>query len=182
MFLVQAEAQGRTRVEERQGFRWEVGLVGGPHPTCLLSLLQLNQNLNDVLISLEKQHGSNTFTVKAQPRCVSPLRALGGCGRCPLGQGIFLRSPVGSAFLAWPPLCSGEQAKAPVLLGCVPSEKKRPRAVCGSPSACLASSTVEPRSGASTALQAGLGLKDSGDPRSGEPPSTTHGTEESPAS
>ncbi|KAM5267978.1 myc box-dependent-interacting protein 1 isoform 32-T32 [Hipposideros larvatus] len=29
---------------------------------------KLNQNLNDVLISLEKQHGSNTFTVKAQPR------------------------------------------------------------------------------------------------------------------
>ena len=78
MFLVQVEAQGRTRVEEKQGCRWEVGLVGGPHPTCLLSLLQLKQNLNDVLISLEKQHGSNTFTVKAQPRCVSPLRALGG--------------------------------------------------------------------------------------------------------
>lgn len=33
-----------------------------------LFLLQLNQNLNDVLVSLEKQHGSNTFTVKAQPR------------------------------------------------------------------------------------------------------------------
>ncbi|XP_019488050.1 PREDICTED: myc box-dependent-interacting protein 1 isoform X10 [Hipposideros armiger] len=29
---------------------------------------KLNQNLNDVLISLEKQHGSNTFTIKAQPR------------------------------------------------------------------------------------------------------------------
>ncbi|XP_005397678.1 PREDICTED: myc box-dependent-interacting protein 1 isoform X4 [Chinchilla lanigera] len=29
---------------------------------------KLNQNLNDVLLSLEKQHGSNTFTVKAQPR------------------------------------------------------------------------------------------------------------------
>ncbi|XP_036060777.1 myc box-dependent-interacting protein 1 isoform X5 [Onychomys torridus] len=28
---------------------------------------KLNQNLNDVLVSLEKQHGSNTFTVKAQP-------------------------------------------------------------------------------------------------------------------
>ncbi|KAG8513184.1 Myc box-dependent-interacting protein 1 [Galemys pyrenaicus] len=33
---------------------------------------KLNQNLNDVLVSLEKQHGSNTFTVKAQPRCVPP--------------------------------------------------------------------------------------------------------------
>ncbi|XP_066201014.1 myc box-dependent-interacting protein 1 isoform X4 [Saccopteryx leptura] len=29
---------------------------------------KLNQNLSDVLVSLEKQHGSNTFTVKAQPR------------------------------------------------------------------------------------------------------------------
>ncbi|XP_068824329.1 myc box-dependent-interacting protein 1 isoform X11 [Capricornis sumatraensis] len=29
---------------------------------------KLNQNLNDVLVSLERQHGSNTFTVKAQPR------------------------------------------------------------------------------------------------------------------
>lgn len=61
-----------------------VGLFGGPRgpPTCLLSHLQLNQNLNDVLVSLEKQHGSNTFTVKAQPRCVklTTLRAEGGCG------------------------------------------------------------------------------------------------------
>ncbi|XP_054431013.1 myc box-dependent-interacting protein 1 isoform X6 [Pteronotus mesoamericanus] len=29
---------------------------------------KLNQNLHDVLVGLEKQHGSNTFTVKAQPR------------------------------------------------------------------------------------------------------------------
>ncbi|XP_045681849.1 myc box-dependent-interacting protein 1 isoform X22 [Phyllostomus hastatus] len=29
---------------------------------------KLNQNLHDVLVSLEKQHGSNTFMVKAQPR------------------------------------------------------------------------------------------------------------------
>ncbi|XP_045681850.1 myc box-dependent-interacting protein 1 isoform X23 [Phyllostomus hastatus] len=28
---------------------------------------KLNQNLHDVLVSLEKQHGSNTFMVKAQP-------------------------------------------------------------------------------------------------------------------
>ncbi|XP_038617176.1 myc box-dependent-interacting protein 1 isoform X6 [Tachyglossus aculeatus] len=28
---------------------------------------KLNQNLNDVLVNLEKQHGGNTFTVKAQP-------------------------------------------------------------------------------------------------------------------
>ncbi|KAM7104361.1 myc box-dependent-interacting protein 1 isoform 19-T19 [Molossus nigricans] len=29
---------------------------------------KLNQNLSDVLVGLEKQHGSNTFAVKAQPR------------------------------------------------------------------------------------------------------------------
>lgn len=29
---------------------------------------KLNQNLSDVLVSLEKQHGSNTFAIKAQPR------------------------------------------------------------------------------------------------------------------
>ncbi|XP_051019005.1 myc box-dependent-interacting protein 1 isoform X6 [Acomys russatus] len=33
---------------------------------------KLNQNLNDVLVSLEKQHGSNTFTVKAQPSDNAP--------------------------------------------------------------------------------------------------------------
>ncbi|XP_045724996.1 myc box-dependent-interacting protein 1 isoform X4 [Mirounga angustirostris] len=36
---------------------------------------KLNQNLNDVLVSLEKQHGSNTFTVKAQPRPPRPVRS-----------------------------------------------------------------------------------------------------------
>lgn len=35
---------------------------------------ELNQNLNDVLGSLEKQHGSNTFTVKAQPRDKDPAK------------------------------------------------------------------------------------------------------------
>ncbi|KAM5267976.1 myc box-dependent-interacting protein 1 isoform 30-T30 [Hipposideros larvatus] len=35
---------------------------------------KLNQNLNDVLISLEKQHGSNTFTVKAQPSDNTPAK------------------------------------------------------------------------------------------------------------
>ncbi|XP_059783662.1 myc box-dependent-interacting protein 1 isoform X1 [Balaenoptera ricei] len=35
---------------------------------------KLNQNLNDVLVSLEKQHGSNTFTIKAQPRPPRPAR------------------------------------------------------------------------------------------------------------
>ncbi|XP_033087733.1 myc box-dependent-interacting protein 1 isoform X13 [Trachypithecus francoisi] len=34
---------------------------------------KLNQNLNDVLVSLEKQHGSNTFTIKTQPRKKSKL-------------------------------------------------------------------------------------------------------------
>ncbi|XP_072469531.1 myc box-dependent-interacting protein 1 isoform X9 [Notamacropus eugenii] len=35
---------------------------------------KLNQNLNDVLVSLEKQHGSNTFTVKAQPSDNAPTK------------------------------------------------------------------------------------------------------------
>ncbi|XP_019488043.1 PREDICTED: myc box-dependent-interacting protein 1 isoform X4 [Hipposideros armiger] len=35
---------------------------------------KLNQNLNDVLISLEKQHGSNTFTIKAQPSDNTPAK------------------------------------------------------------------------------------------------------------
>ncbi|XP_005397691.1 PREDICTED: myc box-dependent-interacting protein 1 isoform X18 [Chinchilla lanigera] len=35
---------------------------------------KLNQNLNDVLLSLEKQHGSNTFTVKAQPSDNAPAK------------------------------------------------------------------------------------------------------------
>ncbi|XP_020822859.1 LOW QUALITY PROTEIN: myc box-dependent-interacting protein 1 [Phascolarctos cinereus] len=35
---------------------------------------KLNQNLNDVLVSLEKQHGSNTFTVKAQPSDNAPMK------------------------------------------------------------------------------------------------------------
>ncbi|XP_057601609.1 myc box-dependent-interacting protein 1 isoform X12 [Hippopotamus amphibius kiboko] len=35
---------------------------------------KLNQNLNDVLVSLEKQHGSNTFTVKAQPSDSPPAK------------------------------------------------------------------------------------------------------------
>ncbi|XP_032127553.1 myc box-dependent-interacting protein 1 isoform X11 [Sapajus apella] len=35
---------------------------------------KLNQNLNDVLVSLEKQHGSNTFTVKAQPSENAPAK------------------------------------------------------------------------------------------------------------
>lgn len=87
-----------------------------PHPTRLLCLLQLNQNLNDVLISLEKQHGSNTFTVKAQPRCVPPLRAVGGGGTRRLGQGVFLRSPVGLAFLPWPPCAQGSRRRRPFSL------------------------------------------------------------------
>ncbi|XP_045058985.1 myc box-dependent-interacting protein 1 isoform X17 [Desmodus rotundus] len=35
---------------------------------------KLNQNLHDVLVSLEKQHGSNTFTVKAQPSDNAPAK------------------------------------------------------------------------------------------------------------
>ncbi|XP_004608187.1 myc box-dependent-interacting protein 1 isoform X4 [Sorex araneus] len=35
---------------------------------------KLNQNLNDVLVGLEKQNGSNTFTVKAQPSDNAPAK------------------------------------------------------------------------------------------------------------
>ncbi|XP_067598329.1 myc box-dependent-interacting protein 1 isoform X18 [Pseudorca crassidens] len=35
---------------------------------------KLNQNLNDVLVSLEKEHGSNTFTIKAQPSDNAPAK------------------------------------------------------------------------------------------------------------
>ncbi|XP_055966255.1 myc box-dependent-interacting protein 1 isoform X10 [Sorex fumeus] len=35
---------------------------------------KLNQNLNDVLVGLEKQNGSNTFTVKAQPSENAPAK------------------------------------------------------------------------------------------------------------
>ncbi|XP_054431011.1 myc box-dependent-interacting protein 1 isoform X4 [Pteronotus mesoamericanus] len=35
---------------------------------------KLNQNLHDVLVGLEKQHGSNTFTVKAQPSDNAPAK------------------------------------------------------------------------------------------------------------
>lgn len=62
----------RARCGEEQG---RGGCLALPEalPTYLPFLLQLNQNLNDVLVSLEKQHGSNSFTVKAQPRCGSPV-------------------------------------------------------------------------------------------------------------
>ncbi|XP_033613132.1 myc box-dependent-interacting protein 1 isoform X13 [Fukomys damarensis] len=35
---------------------------------------KLNQNLNDVLVSLEKQHGTNTFAIKAQPSDNAPAK------------------------------------------------------------------------------------------------------------
>ncbi|KAM7104359.1 myc box-dependent-interacting protein 1 isoform 17-T17 [Molossus nigricans] len=35
---------------------------------------KLNQNLSDVLVGLEKQHGSNTFAVKAQPSDNAPAK------------------------------------------------------------------------------------------------------------
>ncbi|KAF5922636.1 hypothetical protein HPG69_015558, partial [Diceros bicornis minor] len=50
---------------------------------------KLNQNLNDVLVSLEKQHGSNTFTVKAQPRYVAPTALQPGCGEVWSGVGAW---------------------------------------------------------------------------------------------
>lgn len=34
-------------------------------------MFQLNQNLNDVLVDLEKEHGTSTYPVKAQPRLVN---------------------------------------------------------------------------------------------------------------
>ncbi|XP_045154414.1 myc box-dependent-interacting protein 1 isoform X3 [Echinops telfairi] len=37
-------------------------------------MTKLNQNLNDVLVSLEKQHGSSTFTVKPQPSDNAPAK------------------------------------------------------------------------------------------------------------
>ncbi|XP_054826185.1 myc box-dependent-interacting protein 1 isoform X6 [Eublepharis macularius] len=36
---------------------------------------KLNQNLNDVLVSLEKEHGTSTFPVKAQPSDSTPAKA-----------------------------------------------------------------------------------------------------------
>lgn len=64
---------GGAGAGEQQEFLGQ-GLLGGLGGSiCSLSLPQLNQNLNDVLVSLEKQHGSNTFTVKAQPRCAGSV-------------------------------------------------------------------------------------------------------------
>lgn len=104
-----------------------MGLAGGPHPTCLLPLLQLNQNLNDVLVSLEKQHGSNTFTVKAQLRCVeSPEGGAGGLREVSDGWGKASScSPCGLGLSGLASLCSGEQAKRPFSLA-VPHLKGDP--------------------------------------------------------
>lgn len=75
--LVQAEAQGRARLEEKQGdVSWEVGLAGGPN-TCLLPLLQLLQSLNDVSSVWRSSMGATRSTGQAAEVCRS-LRALGG--------------------------------------------------------------------------------------------------------
>lgn len=68
---------------------WLCGSSRGS-PACALPL-QLNQNLTDVLVSLEKQHGSNTFTVKAQPRCVFSPAGGGAVGKA--GAGLLPWSP-----------------------------------------------------------------------------------------
>lgn len=182
LFWSRQRHRAGARLEEKQGGRWEVGLAGGPHPTCLSASLQLNQNLNDVLVSLEKQHGSNTFTVKAQLRCAGVPEGAGGLREVSTaGAKAFLQSPVGWAFLAWPPVLR-EQRKAPLLLAVPHLRRSDPGQSVAPPVQAWLPPREPCRSGASTALQAGLGLKDSGDPRAGSPPSTTHCTEESPAS
>ncbi|XP_030873592.1 myc box-dependent-interacting protein 1, partial [Leptonychotes weddellii] len=97
---------------------------------------KLNQNLNDVLVSLEKQHGSNTFTVKAQPRCVTPLpsgcRWLGGGVPGSLiparpGRGSHAPPPPG----VWPLCARGSRVGHPRFLWSVLSGKEHSWAVCG---------------------------------------------------
>lgn len=96
---------------------WGEWLLGGSRgsPTCALPL-QLNQSLNDVLVSLEKQHGSNTFTVKAQPRCVrrhSLLLVGRGRGR---GRAAAVVAWVGPSRLGLPVLRgAGEGTACPML-------------------------------------------------------------------
>lgn len=82
---------------------WRLGLFSGPSFHLLL-LLQLSQNLSDVLVDLEKQHGGNTVMVKPQPRCVTASLQLwagvgGGSRRAP-GLADACRAGQG-----WP-LCS----------------------------------------------------------------------------
>ncbi|XP_032492860.1 myc box-dependent-interacting protein 1 isoform X2 [Phocoena sinus] len=48
--------------------------LGGPDFVSWAQRNELNQNLNDVLVSLEKQHGSNTFPIKAQPSDNAPAK------------------------------------------------------------------------------------------------------------
>lgn len=52
-------------------------------------ILQLNQNLHDVLLGLDKQYSGNAFPVKAQPRSVTVGSVFPSAGE--VGQGyLFL--------------------------------------------------------------------------------------------
>lgn len=119
---------------------WRLGLFSGPSFHLLL-LLQLSQNLSDVLVDLEKQHGGNTVMVKPQPRCVTASLQLwaGVWG----GPGELLGSPTPAgpgkagpcALVA--SLRSGEQARLPTPQAC--PIRAGPRwAVCRSPELGLA--------------------------------------------
>lgn len=63
------------------------------HSSCFFRfcILQLNQNLHDVLLGLDKQYSGNAFPVKAQPRSVTvgvaslSLSRGGGTGTSPRG-------------------------------------------------------------------------------------------------
>jgi len=48
-----------------------VGLFSHSFSFFCFCILQLNQNLHDVLLGLDKQYSGNAFPVKAQPRSVT---------------------------------------------------------------------------------------------------------------
>lgn len=52
-----------------------------------LCILQLNQNLHDVLLGLDKQYSGNAFPVKAQPRSVTVGSVFPSAGE--VGQGYM---------------------------------------------------------------------------------------------
>lgn len=110
-----------------------VGASETPLPACCPPL-QLNQNLNDVLVGLEKQHGSNTFTVKAQPRWVMP-RGFGGGGlRLPARprRSLFLWSH-GLGLSGASSLCQGSRSAGPLSPGLTASPVGPEQPGCLSP-------------------------------------------------